>query len=136
MFTIDPMSRTPIYEQLTTQTEKLLMLGVIETGYQMPSVRSLSCTLSINPNTVQKAYNDLCQRGILVSVPGKGCFVAAQAVALLKAQSRARLTAFEELVRELKLAGIEKGDLVAVVDSLYSERSEEHAASDTSGETL
>ena len=136
MFFIDPMSRTPIYEQLTAQTEKLLMLGVIEAGYQMPSVRSLSCTLSINPNTVQKAYNDLCSRGVLVSVPGKGCFVAEGAVALLKAQSRARLSAFEELVRELKLAGVEKTDLTAIVDDLYVERSEGDAASNASDKAL
>ena len=136
MFHIVPMSRTPIYEQLTVQTEKLLMLGVLRAGDQMPSVRSLSCTLSINPNTVQKAYNDLCSRGLLVSVPGKGCFVSEEALLLLKAQSRARMTVFEELVRELKLIGMDESELIAAIHLLYSERSEGDVTSDTSGEAL
>ncbi len=136
MFHIDPMSRTPIYEQLTVQTERLLMLGVLSAGKQMPSVRSLSCTLSINPNTVQKAYNDLCTRGLLVSVPGKGCFVSDEALSLLKAQSRARLGAFEELVRELKLIGIGEDDLIAAIHSLYKERSEGDVTSNASGQAL
>jgi len=136
VFHIDPMSRTPIYEQLTVQTERLLMLGVLAAGDQMPSVRSLSCTLSINPNTVQKAYNDLCSRGLLVSVPGKGCFVSEEALSLLKGQSHARMAAFEELVRELRLMGMKEADLMAAIHGLYAERSEGDAASNASGETL
>ncbi len=136
MFRIDPMSRTPIYEQLTAQTEKLVLLGVMQAGYQLPSVRALSSELSINPNTVQKAYNDLCSRGVLVSVPGRGCFVAEDALDRIKMQSRARLGAFETMVRELKLAGIAKDDLTAIIDELYGERSEGDVASTASDQTI
>lgn len=129
MFSIDPMSRTPIYEQLTDQIEKLLLIGVLQAGSQLPSVRSLSCELAINPNTVQKAYTDLCTKGILCAVPGKGCFVVPEAAAVLKKQSRARLTTFEDTVRELCLAGIDKEDLLSILDEVYSERSVTHAES-------
>ncbi len=124
MFSIDPMSRVPIYEQLTTQVEKLILIGVLTAGAQLPSVRALSCQLAINPNTVQKAYNDLCSKGVLCAVPGKGCFVAAEAAKALKAQSRDRLTAFADMVKDMKLAGIPKEDLLCLIDEIYSERSD------------
>ncbi len=124
MFVLDPMSRVPIYEQLCEQVEKLVLCGVLTEGYQLPSVRALSCELSVNPNTVQKAYTDLTQKGILHAVPGKGCFIAPQAAALLKADRRTRLTAFTELTRELQLAGVSKEDLQAVLDTVYLERSD------------
>ena len=51
MFRIDGMSRTPVYEQIIEQIEKLVSLGIISPGEQLPSVRSLSIELSVNPNT-------------------------------------------------------------------------------------
>ena len=124
MFVLDGMSRVPIYEQLCKQIETLILIGVLAAGDQLPSVRALSCELSVNPNTVQKAYTDLTQKGVLCAVPGKGCFVAPDAVAVLQRHSRERLTAFEDLVKSLKLAGLSKEELAAVLDSVYTERSD------------
>ncbi len=124
MFVIDPMSRTPIYEQLCSQVEKLILVEVLAAGDQLPSVRTLSCTLSINPNTVQKAYTDLTQKGVLCAVPGKGCFVAADAVSILKSDSRERLHTFADAVKDLKLAGISKDELLRLVETVYTERSD------------
>lgn len=121
LFMIDPMSRTPIYEQLTEQVEKLVLVGVLFAGQQMPSVRALSCELSINPNTVQKAYADLCARGVLCAVPGKGCFVSQDAAAAIKVRSRERLQAFAEMTRELKLAGVPPQDLLRLIADIYNE---------------
>ena len=72
MFQIDALSRVPVYEQLVDQMEKLVLSGLLKAGDPMPSVRSLSLDLLINPNTIQKAYSELDRRGILMSVPGKG----------------------------------------------------------------
>ncbi len=124
MFVLDVMSRVPIYEQLCQQVEKLILVGVLTAGQQLPSVRSLSCDLSVNPNTVQKAYTDLTQKGILCAVPGKGCFVAADAVHILQSHSREKLTAFEDMVKDLKLAGLEKSELMHILDTIYDERSD------------
>lgn len=127
MFVVDPMSRTPIYEQLTTQVEKLLLIGVLQPGQQIPSVRALSCELSINPNTVQKAYTDLCQKEILCAVPGKGCFVAADAPERLRAQNKDRLKTFGDTLKELKLAGVQKHELLSILNDIYPERSDSDA---------
>ncbi len=120
MFLIDPMSRTPIYEQLTSQVEKLILVGVLQPGQQLPSVRSLSFELSINPNTVQKAYTDLCARELLCSVPGKGCFVAKEALSVLQGQNAQKLQNFSDTVREMKLAGVSKETLLKLLDDIYS----------------
>ncbi|MBQ9413871.1 MAG: GntR family transcriptional regulator [Clostridia bacterium] len=116
MFQIDPMARTPIYEQLTAQIERLVLLGVLQPGDALPSVRNLSCELAVNPNTVQKAFNELYQRGVLAAVPGRGCFVAPDAREHLQTVGREKLDGFRELAHELLLAGISKKDLIDAID--------------------
>ena len=59
MFHIDPLSRKPVYEQIIDQMERFVLTGLMKPGTQLPSVRSLSMELSINPNTIQKAYSEL-----------------------------------------------------------------------------
>ena len=73
MFKIDIMSRVPVYEQIIEQMEKFILTGILSAKEQVPSVRSLSVELSVNPNTIQKAYSDLDRREIIYSVPGRGC---------------------------------------------------------------
>lgn len=76
MFDIDLTSRVPIYEQLYKKTVELVMKGILQENAQMPSVRSLAKELSVNPNTVAKAYSQLERDGIIYSVGGKGSFIA------------------------------------------------------------
>ena len=59
MFQIDVMSRKPVYEQLINQMERFILTGVMHQDDQIPSVRSLSVELAVNPNTIQKAYSEL-----------------------------------------------------------------------------
>ncbi len=119
MFLIDAMSRVPIYEQLTAQIEKYVLIGLLKEGDQLPSVRALSGELSINPNTVQKAYTDLCSRGVLCAVPGKGCFVSADALRVLQEHTRKQLEDFTTLVKVLQLAAVPKEELTAILDAVY-----------------
>lgn len=76
MITIDYTDRTPVYEQIINSVEKLIALGVLKEDEKLPSVRSLGIELSTNPNTIQKAYTALEQRGVIYSVKGIGNFVA------------------------------------------------------------
>lgn len=76
MIVIDYQNRKPLYEQIVERVESLIAAGVLEAGSQMPSVRALAVELSINPNTIQKAYGILEQRGAIYPVKGKGNFVA------------------------------------------------------------
>lgn len=121
MFHIDPLSRQPVYEQLIEQLERLVLLDLLPADSQLPSVRSLSLELSINPNTIQKAYSELDNRGIIYSVPGIGCFVAGSAKEALLALKRKKLTNLTALVTELAMAGIPKEEIDNCIDSVYSE---------------
>ena len=83
MFQIDRFGRQPIYEQIIEQTLQLVASGLLKPGDQLPSVRALSQTLSANPNTLQKAYTELERRGVTMSVPGSGRFIAKEAPRLV-----------------------------------------------------
>ena len=119
MFFIDPLSRVPIYEQIVAQTERLILHGLLRPGDQIPSVRSLSIELKTNPNTIQKAYAELDDRGLVRSVPGKGCFVCEGALALLRDRARARLAEIAAAAAELKLAGVGREEVIGAIDAAY-----------------
>lgn len=75
MFEIDIKSRKSIYEQVVDNIKELIITGVIKPKQQIPSVRELSKMLTVNPNTIQKAYTELDRAGYIYSVVGKGTFV-------------------------------------------------------------
>ena len=74
MYQIDFSSGKPIYVQIVEQTERFILSEAYTVGEKLPSVRELSVKLSVNPNTVARAYNELCLKGIIVSLAGKGFF--------------------------------------------------------------
>lgn len=75
MILLDYKDSRPIYEQVTEKLQELMLLGVLEEDGQMPSVRSLATELSINPNTIQRAYGELERQGFIYTVKGRGSFV-------------------------------------------------------------
>lgn len=75
MFSIDFRNPKPIYEQLSDSIEKLAIKGILKPDEQLPSVRQLAMELSINPNTIQRAYTALESKGITYSVKGRGSFI-------------------------------------------------------------
>ena len=76
MILIDYSERRPIYEQVAEKIAELIIRGVLPPESQLPSVRSLAMDLSINPDTIQRAYQELERKGYTYSVPGKGSFVS------------------------------------------------------------
>ncbi|WP_028591870.1 GntR family transcriptional regulator [Paenibacillus massiliensis] len=76
MFELDVRSRKPIYEQLMDKIRSLIVSRALAPDEQLPSVRVLSSQLTVNPNTIQKAYRELEREGYIYSVPGKGSFVS------------------------------------------------------------
>lgn len=119
MFTIDVMSRVPVYEQLIKQVEDQVLKGIMKEGDKMPSVRSLSMELSTNLNTIQKAYMELDRRGILVSVPGKGSFISVEALKIVGNQSKEKLSDLKEIVRKLAYAGVSKSEITDMIEEVY-----------------
>jgi GntR family transcriptional regulator len=65
----------PIYSQIVDGFREQIAAGILQPGDRMPSVRELATTLTINPNTIQRAYRELEYQGWIASVPGKGNFV-------------------------------------------------------------
>ena len=76
MISLNYRDARPIYEQIKDGLRKLIVTGALRTGEKLPSVRALATQLSINPNTIQRAYAELEAEGYVVSVTGKGSFVA------------------------------------------------------------
>ncbi|MDO4482191.1 MAG: GntR family transcriptional regulator [Bacillota bacterium] len=79
MFQIDLKSRKAIYEQVVDNFKEMIITGVLKPDEKVPSVRDMAKELTINPNTIQKAYRELENRGYFYSVSGLGSFVAAPA---------------------------------------------------------
>lgn len=124
MFQIDSMSRTPVYEQIISQLERFVLKGILTTNDQLPSVRSLSMELSINPNTIQKAYSELDRKGMIYSVPGKGCFVSEKAFEVLSKSNRGRLSELEKFITELAYSGLAKTEIIDCVEEAYRKKGE------------
>lgn len=76
LIVIDYQNRKPIYEQVVERFQRLILTGAMEPDTQMPSVRALATELAINPNTIQKAYTILEQKGFIYPVKGRGNFVS------------------------------------------------------------
>ena len=76
MIVIDSRDKRAIYEQVVDRLSNLMLIGVLQPGEKLPSVRSLAVDLSINPNTIQKAYLELERQGYVYSVKGVGSFVS------------------------------------------------------------
>ena len=68
MIVLDYQDRRPLYEQVEEKFRNLILMGVLEPGSRMPSVRQLAMELSINPNTIQRAYMQLEQEGLIYPV--------------------------------------------------------------------
>lgn len=121
MFQIDIMSRVPVYEQLVNQIERYITSGVLKENEQIPSVRQLSASLSVNPNTIQKAISELDRRGLVYSVPGRGCFVKPEAKGILENRKREELPKLTEAIKQLALAGITKEEVFECVEKAFRE---------------
>ena len=76
-FRLDPSSGVPTYLQLVQQVEHALRLGYLKPGDQLPKVRDVVAALTINPNTVLKAYKELETKGLAAGRPGQGTFIQA-----------------------------------------------------------
>jgi GntR family transcriptional regulator len=125
LFQLDLKSRKSIYEQVVDNVKELIITGVLPVESKLPSVRELSKTLTVNPNTVQKAYRELEHQGFIYTVTGMGCFVAAKETD--KTDHKRVEQIMEELkslIRELMYLGISAGEIKSKVEEILKERGE------------
>lgn len=120
MIILDYRDKRPIYEQVVEKLERLIVSGGLETDEKMPSVRSLAMDLSVNPNTVQRAYAQLEQEGYLYTVSGRGSFVAPESEWRENKQGKV-LKDWEELTRQAKETGIPRELLQRRIREIYGE---------------
>ena len=118
MITIDYQSKLPLYEQIAERFQAMILRGALPPDSQMPSVRSLAMDLSINPNTIQKAFSLLEQRGYIYTVRGRGNYVADTA-RLAEQEKASLLKEVNNLLIQGKELGISRKEFIAVVDMLY-----------------
>ena len=114
MISLNYRDSRPIYEQIKDGLRKLIVTGALRTGEKLPSVRALATQLSINPNTIQRAYNELEGEGYIYSVPGKGSFAAGNDGAD-ESRRRELMEKLRELAAELKYLGVTGEELAALV---------------------
>ena len=106
MIQIDYKDRRPIYQQIMESVEDMALRGILGPNEKLPAVRSLAMELAINPNTIQRAYQELEKMGIIYTVQGKGCFIA-PTIKELQEQRKADLwKILEELACRAMLLGI------------------------------
>lgn len=120
MFSIDARSRVPIYEQLVQNIINLISKGILSADDQLPSVRSLARDIGINPNTVQKAYQELEQRGLIYQAAGRGSFIS-PGDNLTRAVLEQHLKAIEIPMRKAKNAGVSKEMVKKLTNEIYEE---------------
>jgi GntR family transcriptional regulator len=111
MFELDVRSRKAIYEQLMDKIKEMIVYGVLQPDEQLPSVRTLSAQLTVNPNTIQKAYRELEREGYIYSLQGKGSFVSSSVEhpnAAMRDEIRAALV---KLIAEATYSGLTKTDM-------------------------
>lgn len=110
MVHLDYRDARPIYSQIMDGFRQQITTGVLAQGERLPSVRELATELTINPNTIQRAYRELEAEGWIVSVPGKGSFVS-DVSRQPDAQRQELLEKFDKLTAALLSQGITRQEL-------------------------
>lgn len=120
MIILDYRDKRPIYEQVVEKLEKLIVSGALEADEKLPSVRSLGMELSVNPNTIQRAYTQLEQEGYLYTVSGRGNFVAPESEWRDGKKEKA-MEEWQAVTASAKLVGISLEQLQQRLRQIYEE---------------
>ena len=115
-------SRTPIYEQIIDSIKELVVKGVLIPGERLPSVRDMAKEMTLNPNTVQKAYQELERQGIISTLRGKGTFTSEDIQANNKILKRSQLMEeLKKLVVEAIYLDLSKDELIDYIKDIYDD---------------
>ena len=122
MINLDYKDGRTIHEQIESGLKELIIKGILKQDEQLPSVRELSVNLTVNPNTVQRAYKELELAGFVYSIQGKGNFVAAVCDSDNKKRCDEVFENFRSNVRELVFLGEEREKLLETINEIYFEK--------------
>lgn len=122
MLRIDARISTPIYEQIIIGIKELIIKDILKSGDKLPSVRELSSLLTINPNTVSKAYMELEKENIVEVIKGKGTFVSSNYGKNISREKLNKLMLdFRRIILEANYLGLEEKDLISILSQEYRE---------------
>ncbi len=119
MFMINLQGKEPICDQIKTQINRFIQLGVLSPQDKLPSVRQLAQTLGINPNTVAKAYQQLESEGIVYTLNKKGMFVNCNKNSELEKQEVSKQ--IKVMLQKGKEIGLVKEEIEMMIHELYEE---------------
>ncbi len=122
MIQLDFKDPRPIYEQIKDKIKELVITGAVETDDKIPSVRELAQTLTINPNTIQKAYKDLESEGIIYSVKGKGNFIAPLDKSSIDPRRKELLLSIQKTVEELIFLHTPQQSVIDIIENTYKKK--------------
>ena len=105
MVHLDYRDAKPIYTQIVENLQTQIASGILQPGDKLPSVRELAQNLSINPNTIQRAYRELEAAGHIQTLPGKGCFVC-------EISDAPDWSALDKAVQQLLSRGISREEII------------------------
>ncbi len=135
MIALDYRDKRPIYEQVVDKLENLIVCGALESNMKMPSVRSLALELSVNPNTIQRAYAQLEQDGYLYTIVGRGNYVTSENE-WKSSKVRSMLKDLSALLSRMKELGITKQEIEAVLAESFPPDEAPQAAEQLSAASL
>ena len=117
MISLDYKNAKPLHEQIRFGIRELIIAGSLKKDEQLPSVRDLSVSLTVNPNTVARAYKDLEAEGLVYSIQGRGSFVSGK-VEKDSSHIKELYAKIESISRELLFLGEEKKTITNVIDNI------------------
>jgi len=118
VFSVDPHSGVPLYLQLIDQVKRGVVLGTLAPGEQLPTVKALAVDLTVNPNTVARAYRELERDRVIETSPGRGSFVRSGGTPLEAKRAVEDVAAgvIAEAVRESRALGLNRQELRALFE--------------------
>ena len=124
MFQLDLKSRKSIHEQVVDNIKELIISGVVSPDEKLPSIRDISKTLTVNPNTIQKSYKELERQGFIYTLSGLGSFVSSS-LDLKIDENRVSKIKYDigNSISELFFMGLKKDAVTTIVTNIINERS-------------
>ncbi|MBU3189996.1 GntR family transcriptional regulator [Clostridium bowmanii] len=122
MINIDSRSSKPIYEQIIEKIKENIIKGILKPGDKLPSVRELASLITINPNTISKAYNELERMSAIEVIRGKGTFVVENFQPIMDEEKLKEIRDhMKKIIIEAHYIGVDKNKLIEILSEIYSE---------------
>ncbi|MGP3779775.1 GntR family transcriptional regulator [Halanaerobium saccharolyticum] len=122
---IDFNAAYPIYEQVIEEIKKELVRGELRPGEKLPSQRKLAKKIEVNPNTVQRAYREMEQRGLVETKRGRGTFIKDDDQVMIEIRKDMAETAVKEFIDEMISLGFKQDDIIEKINDNLKRRDQD-----------